>query len=157
MPKIKLNLLIRNSYLKVINNSVGTRLFRNFYADVGNKKQDITKDGQFSCAFFVSSILNIFNLIKESHLTVSGTVKDMKKSGWREIKKLKRGVVIVWGARKIGRSVNEHIGFYVGNKQAISNGYLKRVPVRHHFTYGSKGSKSYRQIIAVFWHPRLSK
>ncbi len=150
--------IIRDSYFKMIENSLGIRLFRNFYAYVDGKKKDITKNGQLSCAFFVSSILNNFELIEHGHLTVESTIKDMRKTGWKEIKKIRKGAVLVWEEKKNKRNnVNKHLGFYIGNGQAISNDSIKRVPIRHQFTYGSPRDKSYRRIIAVFWHPRLSK
>jgi len=45
------------------------------------------------CAFFVSSILLMFGLIKKNHATVKNTLADMQKSGWQKIKKPRPKVI----------------------------------------------------------------
>lgn len=140
---------LKESYLTVIKNSAGTKLFQNFYLKINNRKQDILKNGELSCAFFVSSILIIFGLIKKIHCTVSSTIKDLKKSGWKKSKKVKIGSVIIWEEKQ----GHQHIGFYIGKNKAISNAfylYKKRTPFIHHFTYNNK-----RKIKTIFWHPKL--
>lgn len=145
--------LIWETYLSVIKNSVGANLFRNFYALVNGEKRDILRNGELSCAFFVSSILRMFGLIKEVHCTVDGTVKDLKKSGWRKIKKPKNGSILVWEAIKFpDGEVHEHIGFYIGGGRAISNSASMIKPTVHHYTFGESGGKPTRKITATFWH-----
>src|SRR3990172_5190615 len=119
--------VLRDTYLRTIKNSVGTNLFRNFYAKVNGQKKDILRDGDLACAYFVSCILKIFGLVKDIHTTVSGTMADMKKSGWRLAKNVEPGCVLFWEAKKSGRETHSHIGFYMGNKKAISNSSLKRI------------------------------
>jgi hypothetical protein len=144
--------LLKDSYLAVIKNSVGSKLFRNFYAQVNGKKKDILRNGELSCAFFVSSILKIFDLISKTHFTVKNVVEDLKKSGWKEIKKPKIGSVIVWERKKFSKEVHRHIGFYVKKNIAISNSSKKKTPIFHHFTFNKK-----RKIEAIFWHKNLEK
>ena len=148
--------IIRVSYLKMLENSVGTKLFQNFYVYQGKKRLDATEEGRLSCAFFVSFILNNFGLLKNSHLTIQSTLKDMKNSGWFKIKKPRKGAVLVWEERKDKRGIHQHIGFYVGNQQAISNNSRQKIPARHHWTYGKRGSKSYRQALAILWNKKLA-
>lgn len=158
--KEKIKLLLKESYLAVIKNSSGSKIFRNFYAKVKEKKKDILNNGELSCSFFVSSILVIFKLIKEIHFTVSGSIRDLEKSGWRKIevdsqikKRIKPGNIILWEEKKIDQEVHKHIGFYLGRKKAISNAYWlykKREPIIHHFTYHGK-----RKIVAIYWHKKL--
>jgi len=157
--------IIKDSYLQAIRNSTGVRLFRNFYATVDGNKKDILRDGDLSCAYFVSCVLRIFDLIGKIHLTVEGTVTDMKKSGWKIVKVPKKGSVLVWEKQKFGPEEHGHIGFYIGNKkarlrrgfggQAISNSSVKqnvkRAPVEHSFTFGGK-----RRIEAIYWHKKLN-
>jgi len=133
-------LLIYDSYLKMIKNAVGTKMFRNLYLETNNKKFDAAQDGNLSCAFFVSNILLIWGLISEGHANVPSTTKDMIKNGWKKIlkNKAKPGDVIVWEKRK----GHFHNGFYVGNKKAISTNDKKSVPVIHKWDY--------RKIIAVY-------
>ena len=143
--------MVFDTYIAVTKNSVDSKMFRNFYAKVDGKKKDIMRNGDLSCAFFVSSVLVLFKLIKDGHGTVNSTVEDMKKSGWKVISKPKIGSVIVW--EKIvfenGES-NKHIGFYVGNDMAISTNSNTGVIYSHHYTFDGK-----RKIESVFWNPKL--
>lgn len=98
----------------------------------------------------------MFDLIKEPHATVRATKKDMLDSGWYKIKKPKKGAIIIWAERKYrDNKKHKHLGFYIGNKFAISNSYKKGFPLKHHFTYGKKNSSSYCKIENFFWHSKL--
>lgn len=134
---VKIELLTRQNYLQTIKNSVGARMFRQTYALVNGKKEDLTKNGELSCALYVSSILKLFDLIKERHMTVNGAVNDMLESGWRETKKLVPGDVLIWEEK----DDHQHIGFYIGHSKAISNSSEKRMPSVHHYTFGSQKRK----------------
>lgn len=150
--KPKLILLIRNNYISAIKNSVGSKLFRNLYAKVNGGKTDIVKNGDLSCALYVSSILFLFKLIKEVHATVDSTVKDLEKSGWKKIKKPKIGSVVVWD--KINFRNNEthkHIGFFIGGGMAISNNYKLGYPFLHNLNFNGK-----RKIELILWNPKLT-
>lgn len=156
---MKNKLLVYDSYLKMIKNSVGTKMFQNLYLEKGARKIDITKNGSkegyFSCAFFISNILLIWGLISEGHANVSSTTKDMLKNEWKKIpkNKAKPGDVIVWEkTRSVNGKWHFHNGFYIGNKKAISNDSGKGVPVVHSWDYNGK-----RKIVAVYTHPRLKK
>ena len=95
---------IKKTYLKVVENSIGSRIFQNFYVTENNRKKDILQSGKLSCAFFVSSILKIFNLIDSPHCTVDGAIKDLTKSGWREkedYSQLPKGSILLW-EKKLG-------------------------------------------------------
>ena len=118
----------------MIKNSVGTKMFQNLYLEIDKKRIDSTKDGQFSCAFFVSNILLIWELISKGHANVSSTTKDMLKNGWKKIdkKNIKPGDVIIWEKKKGSDGLmHYHNGFYIGNGKAISNISKKRSPVVH--------------------------
>ena len=143
----KPKLLLKESYLSMIKNSEGVKIFRDFWGKIKDKKENLTKNGRHSCAFSVSSILYHFNLINSPHLTVKGTIKDIRKSGWFEIEEFKKGSVILW-EKKRG---HQHLGFYLTNKKAISNSRRKRVPTIHDFTFNQK-----RKIEKIFWHKKLN-
>lgn len=119
------------SYLQVIKNSVGSHMFRNFYVLQDGEIFDALKDGSRSCAFFVSSVLAIFKKIGSFHNTVYSTVKDMQSSGWVEVQDLKPGDVIVWEAQERETGEYSHIGFHIGNGQAISTSDASGAPVIH--------------------------
>jgi len=110
---IKITPCFFDSYLQFIKNSVGSKMFRNFYAKVNGQKKDILGDGDLSCAFFVSAVLANFGLIKRGHCTVDGTISELEQNGWQKIKKPKVGAVLVW-VEKIDEKggKHKHIGFY---------------------------------------------
>jgi len=146
-------LLIYDSYIKMIKNSAGTRMFRNLYLEINGEKFDAAQDGKFSCAFFVSNILLIWELISEGHANVPSTTKDMLKNGWRKISsdKAKPGDVIVW-EKKMGTDglMHYHNGFYIGNKKAISTSDKTKTPIIHNWDYNGK-----KKIIAVYTYRKF--
>jgi hypothetical protein len=144
--------LIFDTYLTVIKNSVGSKLFRNFYVKNKRKKIDVLKNGELFCAFFVSSILYLFKLIKDVHTTVDSTVKDLQESAWQIVKRPKAGSIIVW--EKIdfgGGDIHKHIGFYIGKGKAISNNYKLGYPTEHNWIFPK------RQVEMIFWNKKLEK
>jgi hypothetical protein len=152
IEKQKVTSLLYDTYLAVIKNSVGSRMFKNMYVKIDGKKVDATQDGQLSCAFFVSGVLTMFGLIKKTHATVSSTVTDLKASGWTEIKKPKIGCVVVWSQSDLEtQGTHKHIGFYSGDKLAISNNSLRDgTPSEHPWTFNGK-----RKIEALFWNAKF--
>ena len=152
----KVNSLFFETYLAVIKNSVGSSAFRNFYAQVKGKKVDLMRDGELSCAFFVSSILGSFNLMKAIQITVNRAVRDMEESGWKKLGKPKIGSILVWEPIDQGkRDIHRHIGFYIGKDKAVSNSAKKGYPVVHHWTFGKSRGKPKRKAEAIFYHRKL--
>jgi hypothetical protein len=151
-------LLKYESYLKMIKNSVKTKMFKNLYMEIDGKKIDITHNGILSCSYFVSNLLLIWGLIKEGHANVESTTRDMLESGWRKIgiEEIKPGDVIVWEKEKSKynfeycKSEHFHNGFYIGNQKAISNSEFKKMPVVHNRDYNGK-----RKIIAIYKCPLI--
>lgn len=149
------------SLLAIVENSVrggDNYLFRNIYADVNGEEKDILEDGALSCAVFASAVLLNLELIKKPHATVSSTIKDMLENGWHEIAQLKPGVVILW--EKIMFEDGEehpHMGFYIGNEEAISNSFTNKCPRQHHVTYGvNPDGTPKRKIEKIYWSPELN-
>ncbi len=157
---MNIKILQLETYLDIIEKSVGSNLFQTVFAQVDGEKKDIVNKGQFSCALHVSSILLWFNvesgLLEKRHVGVSGLLYDMEKSGWYKINKPKVGSIIYWESMFKNGSENEHIGFYIGNDKAISSERDAGTPVEHHYTYGEKNSRPARKIEAIYWHPRLN-
>ncbi len=141
-----IKLLKKESYLQMIKNSIGTKMFKNLYLKINNKKIDATHNGTLSCSYFVSNILLLWGLIDKGHANVESTTKDILKNGWKKISinKIKPGDVIVW--EKKGKHL--HNGFYVGNKKAISNIDAKQSPAIHSWDYNGK-----RKIVATYKCP----
>lgn len=128
-------------------------MFRNFYIETEGKEIDILKDGKLSCAAFVSTVLYLNKLISNLHATVNGTEKDLLNDGWREVEDLKSGAILIW-EKKEGQDgkMHRHIGFYIGNDEAISNdSKVTGFPHRHHYTYNNT-----RKIELIYWHDGLN-
>ncbi|MEY4723554.1 MAG: hypothetical protein RLZZ324_1067 [Candidatus Parcubacteria bacterium] len=145
--------LLFDSYLAVIRNAPGTRMFRNFYASVDGVRTDIMMGGELSCAMFASSVLMLFRLIKEPHATVDSTVKDMLDSGWVTLTEPREGCVLVWAPSDLGGSEpHPHIGFFMGADRVISNSTTQGMPAEHDWTYDGS-----RKPVAMYWHARLGE
>ncbi len=128
--------LLQKSYIATINNSSWTRMFRNNFFEVDWKKIDILKNWSDSCAYFVSSILKIFNLIGNIHVTVDGTLNDILKYWWKKYKwkEIPIWAILIWEVK----NWHKHIWFYVWNNEAISNSSSKKEVVKHSRDYNSK-------------------
>lgn len=158
MPAKKVAPILFDTYIAVVKNSVGSGSFRNFYAKVNGKKRDIVRDGELSCAFFVSTALSAFNLMKGIQVTVNRAIKDMEQSGWGRIKKPKIGSILVWEPIDSGkRDIHRHIGFYIGKSKAVSNSAKRGCPAVHHWTFGVNKGRPQRKVETIFWNKRLDK
>jgi hypothetical protein len=134
MTKLKISLL--KSYLAFAKASVNSKMFQKLYFRKDGKDIDILKNGDLSCAFFVSSVLKIFNLIKDTHTTVNGTVKDLEAYGWKAVKKPIEGSIIVWNSKTSKDvTIHKHIGIYIWQNKAISNSSKKRSPQINEYNY----------------------
>lgn len=156
---VKPKLAIYPSYIRAIENSVGSHLFRNLYFRIKGKVIDVLEDGDLSCAVFVTTILYIFGLIKERHTTVVGTIKDIEKSGWYKIKKPRKGALILWDYKKKDdgtQGKHRHVGFYIHKDTAVSNDSPTRIVARHHLTFGKFPSGEVRRdVLAYYWNDKL--
>lgn len=138
------------SFLRAIENSVGNKMFRNSFFEMDGQERDIVKNGVLSCALYVSSLLYIYKLIKDVHATVKGTVSDLEKSGWKKVKEVTRGDIIVWEAMKFREEFHSHIGFSIGNGYAISNSAEKKCPIKHNLYFGIKNGRPTRKITNIY-------
>ena len=147
--------LLFETYLAMINNAVGSQMFKNGYASFDGVKKDVLNDGELSCAMFVTSILAIFNLIDEPHATVKSTVVKMEAAGWQKTEELKPGSVLVWEAVDFGGGdLHTHIGFYIGNDEAVSNDFRTKKIIKHHFKYvGDELGE--RAITGIYYQPKF--
>jgi hypothetical protein len=142
VAEVKPKRLYFKTYLKVIHNSVGSNLFRNFYVSLPEIGEfDALDDGENSCAFFVSSVLVIFKKLKAVHGMVDSTIKDLVESGWVEANQPNEGDILVWEALQFDDGVKEHIGFSIGDGQAISTSRAEKTPVEHDQYFGDTKRK----------------
>lgn len=150
--KSKAKFALYKSYMAAIKNSIGGRSYRNLYYRLpGGSFMDVLQKGNLSCAYFVSSILTRFGLIKDFQINVEETVKVMKESGWKQIEKPRPGSVIVWSKvcfKKSGEC-HMHISFFIDKRRAISNASNLRYPAIHGLHPNG------RKIVEILWHPAL--
>lgn len=141
---------IFRTYLSVIKGSVGTNMFRHFYARIDGEETDTMEDGLKACAFYVSSVLAVFGVLDKPHSLVSSLVAAIEKAGWQKVESgPEPGDVLVWEpARPTPEDEPiDHIGFYIGEERAISNLWRERTPGEHDWLF--RGS-SERQVVAIY-------
>jgi len=127
-------------------------MFRNFYVIEDGKEFDAVENGELSCAFYVSSILKLFDFISEIHGTVDGVEKDLVESGWQKVEEPRIGGVIIWEKKDFGAGdIHKHIGFYIGNNRAISTSPEKGYPIGHDLNAVD------RNIESIYWNDELIK
>ena len=147
----------RKNYLEMIENSCGSRMFRNLYLqDKNGFIFDAVEKGNLGCGFYVSAVLKIFDKIGGLHATVSGTEKDLLENGWKEIvpgkwpDDLAKGDILVWEKSVIGDgNGHEHIGFFIGEEWAISNSSENGFPIKHHYQFG--GGRRITKVLRAKW------
>ncbi|MCE9586236.1 hypothetical protein K8R04_02875 [Candidatus Uhrbacteria bacterium] len=130
---------VNTSYLAIIRDSIGSRMFRHLYAiaEDGTRKE-ILQNGRLACAYYVAFILYHFQLVASPHATVESTVKDMEEHGWSVVDTPEVGDVLVWEAsvEHVEDESHTHIGFYVGDERAVSNQSSTGEIVEHDWTFG---------------------
>ncbi|MCX6812692.1 MAG: hypothetical protein NTW79_03725 [Candidatus Berkelbacteria bacterium] len=137
---------IKQTFIAVIKNSTKTRMFRNFFVKENEKVFDAMRNGELSCAFYVSTILKMFDMISGIHGTVEKTILDLEKNGWKKNSKPKIGSVLVWEKQNFGDENHSHIGSYLGRSRAISNDSTLGYPIRHNWKFDGK-----RKIETIYW------
>lgn len=119
-------------------NACGSNQYRNYYVD----DCDILKNGDLSCAWFVSSLLVCNRLIDGVSFTVRGLETRLQESPcWDEVHfdllfgNLKPGDIIFWDSIPFKKEKHYHVGIYTGSENAISNRSLTGQPGKHHIRY----------------------
>jgi hypothetical protein len=139
------------TYLTMIENAPGTKMFRHFYLRHPDGSEfDAIGDGENACAFFVSSILRLFDKVQGIHGTVDSTLRDLEQSGWTQVSQPQPGDVISWEPHHSPHGPHGHIGFYLHDNQAVSTSTSQKAVASHDLHYGHEQ----RQIIAVYRHPK---
>lgn len=151
-----IKLLKQKTYLATIENSLGSNTYRNSYALIDGEERDILKNGKLSCAFYVSSILLMFGLIKEIHSTVNGVERDLASSGWQKVDAYEPGDVIFWEELEGQDGRHGHVGFFWKDGLAVSNDSLSGRPAKHDSLFGSNGQTK-RKIIFGYRSAEFAK
>jgi hypothetical protein len=149
-PGEKPERLYFKTYLAMINNSPGSRMFRNFYLRLADGAEfDAVANGQNACAFFVSSLLALFGKVHGIHGTVATTIRDLEELGWQKIGTPQPGDVVLWERRDQGDGEHEHLGFFVGAGRAVSTSSSKGEVAEHDLHFGSEA----RAVTAYYRFP----
>lgn len=146
-----MQLVPKATYVAMIRNSVGSQMFRHNYAVIEGVETDILKNGELSCAFFVSFMLRAFGLLKELHVRTAGTVKDLEASDWRRTDTPQEGDVVVWEEMQQKSGIYPHLGFYLDEQTAISHRDTHLAPVRHSLTFDGT-----RKVVAYYTNDFLA-
>lgn len=147
---------VLDSYLAFACNSVGSRSWSQYYADIDGVKTEIVHDGARACAYFVSSVLRTFNLIELVHMTVPSVLRDMVQFGWTKIDSPRAGAIVAYENIVIEEEIFPHIGICIATDEVISNSDKAGAPVRHELTMtNSDGSE--RAIAGYYWHDQLEQ
>ncbi len=147
----------KENFLLSVQNSIGSQIFRSYLDNQGN---DVLKNGDLSCAYYISSILLIHGLIDRVHFRVDGTIEAMEKAGWTKVEHLKKGCIVIWDSVNQNGNNHHHIGVYIGDQQAISNRSSQGMPGEHPLHYSGldkEGLKKRAPVIAYYWHPAFDK
>lgn len=152
-------LAVLETFLAVVEGSVGTHQYRTLFVNKNGKLDDVIGNGDLACAFFVSSVLHMFNLIDNGvHTTVVFTTEDMLDSGWKMTDKPVPGAVVVWASKlsDTDGKTHRHIGICLDAEYAVSTDPKVRAPVKHGIKDLKLANGQQRPIEAYFVHPSLA-
>ena len=147
----------RKTYLAMIKNSIGSRMFRSLYARVDDNVIDITWNGERSCAYFTTALLYSQGLVSSMHATIDGAVADiLKRAGTRRNTHKREwldlgsfddvdahfipfGAVLIWESQKRKTGWYRHMGFYTDRRGwAISLRPKTRRVELHHYLFNGR-------------------
>ncbi len=152
---------VQRTLLAQIEGSIGGGQYLSLYIEKSTGDSpahvDVIENGRFACAYYVSALLHLMNLLDGAvHTTVTETIKDLLASGWYEIDEPVPGAVIIWGPKLASDGKpHRHVGFYLKDNQAVSTDGVTGRPTVHHVTYGTKDGSPARPIQAIYFHKQL--
>lgn len=150
-------LALRESLLAVLEGSLGTAMFRTLYRTLDSGPEDVINDGDLGCAFYVSTILSMFELIAHGvHTTVQVTLEDMEESGWQKVETPEPLAIVLWGEKQgdDGRP-HFHIGFCVDGVSAIEHSAVTKSPRKIGIMELTLHDGSLRPPLSYYVHPKL--
>ena len=153
MSDPNIEILKKETLVQAIKNAPGTKLFNSLMVRLkdSGEIQDILNDGEYSCAFFVSSLLYISDLIDKPRVTVDSLERYLKEHATEiDLADAKEGDIVVWEKQTFpDGGVHGHIGFLLGSKEAISTNFRVKHVERHAIdAYERVGKTVYRLVDA---------
>ena len=155
--------LVLKNLLITIRESQLTTMFRESWWEENGTEIDIMIDPErntkLSCAIYISSILMLFKvdyipLAPKRRATIESLVRDFREHPhWYPVSlgEARPGSILIWEERR----GNRHIGFYLGDKIAISTSRFSGTPLTHDWLAEADDAFEYRDIIEVFNHRKL--
>lgn len=143
------------TFVRAAENAPGTRIFRSLLVrDAEGKEYDVLADGEYSCAYFVSSLLALAGFLPEPVATVDSLEKRLAEAGWekRAPEGIEPGDVLIWAPETFADGTsNRHAGIAVSPAEAVSTNYMTKAVARHHVTFGrNQDGSPKREIESVF-------
>jgi len=152
--------LMFESFIKAAENAQGSAIFQSLIVkdNKTGKISDVLKGGEYSCAFFVSGLLTLFNFFEKPCATVTSLEKQLNEKGCREINesKIRPGDIIIWEEMVFKNGTrHRHAGIAVSISDAVSTNHHSKVVERNHLTFGvDKGGQPNRNIEKIFRLPK---
>ncbi len=135
MPNPDVDVLKKETYIKMIENSVGSNMFNSVYVKNKDSSEvtDVLENGKYSCAYYVSSLLFLLGLIDCPHALVSTVKTVISTSGdWEVADKAEAGDVVFWNKVTFEDGTeNAHVGFALNNQEAVSTSSNQKTVVKH--------------------------
>lgn len=150
-----MEILRKPTYLKMIENSVGSKIFNSRFIKENKKEFDELEDGNLSCAVFVTSIFKLNNMTDKILSDVIDVETFMEQSNNFEkinTSEIQNGDILIWEGVifKIDGEPHRHIGFAISNKEAISTSDDHRQVIKHPILYEKGIEKKIRKVEKVF-------
>jgi len=137
MSDSNIEVLKKETYLKVIENSIGSKLFNSLIVRLkdSGKTVDVLNDGEYSCAFFVSSVLALMQIINKPYSTVKTLIESIESDdSWKKVDgdNVESGDVVFYKKVKFDDgSENAHVGFVLNKEEAVSTDYKNKMVNKH--------------------------
>jgi len=149
---------LKKTFLAMIEGSVGSNQYCFLYIDHPDGPKDVIFDGDLACAFYVSSILTLCNLIAGGvHTTVDETIKDLIQSGWTASLKPCAGAIVIWSLKlsDSDKAMHRHIGICTDKRFAVSTKPALRSPQKHGIWSLKTHTGQKREVEGYYIHPDL--
>jgi len=156
-----MQILKKETYFKMIENAEGTEMFKSLFVrhEESGEVEDILREGELSCAFFVSNLLLMFGWIDVPYANTRSIRRVLLEHGWKDVgtEDIQMGDVIFWEETEHKSGRYPHSGFALNEKEAISTSDKNHSVARQHITYGTKeDGLPVRAIEAVYRRTNFS-
>ena len=125
----------KRTFLMRAEKAIGTEMFQNLFAVVDGEEQDLTDNGNISCAVFVSGLLLMAEKIPTMKATVGSLEALLQAAGWEVADSPEPGDIVFWEETEQVSGPHRHVGIAVSHTEAISHLDTNRTPGRHHITF----------------------